>query len=97
MKHIIDSEAVEKLHRYYQFDDGYLGEANLGIGQYVKLDDLRALLASSPKADDLVKVAIEQCAKIAEKYEPDEKPDCIDYASKEIRRLLATEAMTGKS
>ena len=90
MKHIIDSEAVEKLETFTGYNI-YNREVEV-----VSMEDLRALLATSPKADDLVKVAIEQCAKIAEKYEPDEKPDCIDYASKEIRRLLATEAMKGK-
>jgi hypothetical protein len=27
----------------------------------------------------------EECAKIAEKYEPDEKPDYVTYASRDIR------------
>ena len=31
------------------------------------------------------KVLLEECAKIAEKYEPDEKLDYVAYASREIR------------
>lgn len=36
-----------------------------------------------PKITDI----IEECAKIAELYEPDEKQDYITYASRDIRKL----------
>lgn len=78
MKHIIDTDELEKLHTDI-FDDM----------QWVRVADLRALIANSPQADSMVLDVINQCAKIAEKYEPEEKLDYIDYASKEIRKLLS--------
>lgn len=64
------------------------------VEKCVSLADLRALLDRSPSVSAptipegyLTKV-VEMCAKIAEKYEPEEKQSYIDYASKEIRRTL---------
>ena len=50
---------------------------------------VKAEIASSdmPEKKSLAEV-IEECAKIAELYEPDEKLDYISYASREIRRRM---------
>ena len=39
--------------------------------------------------EDALKLEREECAKIAEKYEPDEKLDYVTYASREIRLRCA--------
>ena len=39
--------------------------------------------------EDTLRLEREECAKIAEKYEPDEKLDYVTYASREIRLRCA--------
>jgi hypothetical protein len=53
-------------------------------------DNYKAMVAAAPTApiDNVREYALEEAAKIAEKFEPDEKQDYINYASKEIRKLI---------
>lgn len=48
-------------------------------------DSLSLYTALRSCAREAVRIEREACAKIAEKYEPDEKPDGAECASKEIR------------
>lgn len=90
-QHIIDTDELEKLPKYDHETAGeWSGMLEKNDGDFIRIDDLRALIANSPQADGMVLDVINQCAKIAEKYEPEEKLDYIDYASKEIRKLLST-------
>jgi len=54
----------------------------------IKLEEAKKIV-SRVDADVIVKLAdvIEECAKIAEGYEPDEKLSYITYASRDIRAL----------
>lgn len=88
-QHIIDTDELEKL-KVYASNTYIDAKTRMPVtDEFIKKSDVLNLLANSPQADGMVLDVINQCAKIAEKYEPEEKLDYIDYASKEIRKLLS--------
>ena len=79
---IIDVSEVEALRTYGDLDDMIMRHHLLDV-----LDKAPSVSAPTIPEGYITKV-VEMCAKIAEKYEPEEKQSYIDYASKEIRRTL---------
>lgn len=66
----------------------------IDFGRKISIWDIEKILNDNIPLEPLVSLKfaeiekiIEKCAKIAERYEPDEKLDYVDYASGEIRKL----------
>jgi hypothetical protein len=87
---MLDLEA--KLHKHYEAELSTLrAEIKSKVAERVAEfraeveGEMDALRAENERLQKAILIEREDCAKIAEKYEPDEKQDYITYASREIR------------